>query len=194
MIKNIIIAGVGGQGILTLAAIIDQAAMDMSLYIKQAEVHGMSQRGGAVQSHLRISDKEIYSDLIPVGMADLILSLEPMECLRYLPYLSDKGAVVTALKPVKNIPDYPDESLIINAIKNSGFQSRFVDAEDLARKAGNIKSANVVMIGAASEFVGLGTVNLEQSITKMFSKKSEEIISLNIKAFRLGLEMTGLKN
>ncbi|HBK95340.1 MAG TPA: indolepyruvate oxidoreductase, partial [Porphyromonadaceae bacterium] len=109
MNKNIIISGVGGQGILTMASIIDLAAMNLGLNVKQAEVHGMSQRGGAVESHLRISSGEIFSDLIPKGKADLILSIEPMESLRYLPFLSPDGVIVTATEPYVNIGNYPDE-------------------------------------------------------------------------------------
>jgi len=194
MIKNIILAGVGGQGILTLAAIIDQAAMDLGLYIRQSEVHGMSQRGGAVQSHLRISDEEIYSDLVPKGQAHLILSLEPMEALRYIPYLSKDGAIVTSIKPVKNIENYPEENLILDTIKKSGFHYRLVDAEVLARKAGNPKSANVVMIGVASAFLGISTEQFEKSIAWMFANKSEDIIALNIKAFKFGIEMSTSNN
>ena len=92
---NIILSGVGGQGILTIAAVLDTASLNQNLYVKQAEVHGMSQRGGAVQSHVRISDKIIYSDLIPLGKADMILSVEPMELLRYLPYLKPEGWLIT---------------------------------------------------------------------------------------------------
>ena len=134
MHKNVILAGVGGQGILTLAAIIDYAAMLSGLQIKQAEVHGMSQRGGAVQSHLRISDKEIYSDLIPKGKADLVISLELMEALRYIPYLADDGIIITATETVKNISDYPEEELIIQQIESSGYKHIFIDARETALK------------------------------------------------------------
>ena len=110
MKKDIILAGVGGQGILSIAAVIDSAALSLNYEVKQAEVHGMSQRGGAVQSHLRISDKEIYSDLIPMGEADLIIAVEPMESLRYLPYLSNEGWVVTSRDCFRNISNYPNEA------------------------------------------------------------------------------------
>ena len=186
MHKNVILAGVGGQGILTLAAIIDYAAMLSGLQIKQAEVHGMSQRGGAVQSHLRISDKEIYSDLIPKGKADLILSLELMESLRYLPFLADDGIIITANETVKNIPNYPEEEQIIQQIKNSGFKHIFIDVRKTALEAGSAKVENVVMIGLASKFLGIEKKQFQNSLKELFADKGEDIIALNLKAFDLG--------
>ncbi|MFA7494118.1 MAG: indolepyruvate oxidoreductase subunit beta [Proteiniphilum sp.] len=183
--KNIIIAGVGGQGILTIASIIDLAAMNLGLHMKQAEVHGMSQRGGAVESHLRISSEEIYSDLIPLGKADLILSIEPMEALRYLPYLSPEGVIVTATEPYKNIIHYPEEEKLMDTIKESAAYLS-VEAGTLARKAGSPKSFNVVMLGAASPYIGMEAAELEKAIGMFFGRKGEEMVNMNIKAFRLG--------
>ncbi|MDY9919429.1 indolepyruvate ferredoxin oxidoreductase beta subunit [Porphyromonadaceae bacterium NLAE-zl-C104] len=187
MNKNIIIAGVGGQGILTIASIIDLAAMNLGLNVKQAEVHGMSQRGGAVESHLRISSEEIFSDLIPLGKADLILSIEPMEALRYLPFLSPTGVIVTATEPYKNIPDYPDEEKLMETISESTVYLP-VEAGSLAKKAGSPKTFNVVMLGAASPYLGIKAKELEKAIGLFFERKGEEIIDMNIKAFRLGKE------
>lgn len=187
MNKNIIIAGVGGQGILTIASIIDLAAMDLGLHVKQAEVHGMSQRGGAVESHLRISSEEIFSDLIPLGKADLILSTEPMEALRYLPFLSPVGIIVTATEPYKNIPGYPDEEKLMETIRESAAHLP-VEAGSLARKAGSPKTFNVVMLGAASPYLGIEEKELEKAIGLFFERKGEEIVNMNIKAFRLGKE------
>ena len=113
MQNDIILAGVGGQGILSIAAVIGMAALDNGLFVKQSEVHGMSQRGGAVLSHLRLSDKEIYSSLIPDGEADMILSVEPMELLRYLPFLKKEGYLISNIKPVKNIPNYPKKKILL---------------------------------------------------------------------------------
>ena len=134
MERNIIIAGVGGQGILTIATILDLAAMHAGLNIKQAEVHGMSQRGGEVQTHLRIADGEIFSDLIPMGKADLILSVEPLESLRYLPYLKQNGAIVTSDEPFKNIGNYPDENAVFEEIKKTAGDVVFVDATKIANE------------------------------------------------------------
>lgn len=187
MNKNIIIAGVGGQGILTIASIIDLAAMNLGLHVKQAEVHGMSQRGGAVESHLRISSEEIFSDLIPLGKADLILSIEPMEALRYLPFLSPDGIIVTATEPYKNISHYPDEEKLMATVKESALHLP-VEAGTLARKAGSPKTFNVVMLGAASPYIGIEVSKLEEAIGLFFERKGEEMVNTNIKAFRIGKE------
>ncbi len=186
MHKNIILAGVGGQGILTIAAIIDVAAMKSGLIVKQAEVHGMSQRGGAVESHLRISDREIYSDLIPLGSADLILSVEPMEALRYLPFLSNDGIIVTSTEPFENISNYPDLDAVKDTIATSS-RSIFVDAGSLAREVGNMKTYNIVMLGAASPYIGLRQEQLEESIAALFERKGKTLVDLNIAAFHKGL-------
>jgi indolepyruvate ferredoxin oxidoreductase beta subunit len=187
MNKNIIIAGVGGQGILTIAAIIDLAAMNNGLHVKQAEVHGMSQRGGAVESHLRISDAEIFSDLIQRGKADLILAIEPMESLRYLPFLAKDGVIVTATEAFKNIDNYPEEAHLRTEIEKSA-KHVFVDATALARSVGNSKSFNVVMLGAAAPYIGIGIDKLKQAIEQLFSAKGPEIVEMNLLAFEKGLE------
>lgn len=190
MKKNILIAGVGGQGILTIAAIIDHAAMQQGLYLKQAEVHGMSQRGGAVQSHLRISDNEIFSDLISLGEADLIISLEPMEALRYLPYLSETGTLITATKPFVNITDYPDTHLILDEIRQQCKQPYLVDADKLALESGNPKAVNVVMVGAAARYIGIEPEHIKNSLEKLFESKGPKITESNTLAFELGRNST----
>jgi indolepyruvate ferredoxin oxidoreductase beta subunit len=187
MQKNIIIAGVGGQGILTIASIIDLAAMNLGLNLKQAEVHGMSQRGGAVESHLRISSKEIYSDLIPLGKADLILSIEPMESLRYLPFLSPEGIIVTTTEPYENIGNYPDIDDLLNNIRMSA-KHLLVDAKIIAQEAGGPKTYNIAMLGAASPYLGIETEELEKAIEIFFKRKGDKIVEMNLKAFRLGIE------
>ena len=187
MNKNIIIAGVGGQGILTIAAIIDLAAMNNGLHVKQAEVHGMSQRGGAVESHLRISDREIFSDLIPRGKADLILAIEPMESLRYLPFLAADGIIVTATEAFNNIADYPDEEKVRAEIAKSA-KHVLVDASKLARSAGNLKAFNVVMLGAAAPYIGIGIGQLKNAIAQLFAGKGKEVVDMNLLAFSKGLE------
>jgi indolepyruvate ferredoxin oxidoreductase beta subunit len=185
MNKNIIISGVGGQGILTVAAIIDLAALNLGLKVKQAEVHGMSQRGGAVESHLRISTGEIFSDLIPRGKADLILSLEPMESLRYLPYLSPEGIIVTATEPYLNIENYPAQEVLLETIAATA-NHLLVNAASVAKEAGSIKAYNVVMLGAAAPYLEIAPEELERAIEIFFSRKGKEMVELNINAFRLG--------
>jgi indolepyruvate ferredoxin oxidoreductase beta subunit len=188
MKKDIILAGVGGQGILTVAAVIGFAALEKKLFIKQAEVHGMSQRGGAVLSHLRISDKEIYSDLIPYGEADIILSVEPMEALRYLPFLSKEGWLITNTIPFVNIPDYPALEKLMNKI-NSLPHHIAIDAESIARKIKSARSSNIVMVGAASPFLDIPLENLENGIRKLFAKKGGDIINTNITALNAGRKL-----
>ena len=189
---DIILAGVGGQGILSIAAAIGLAAIDNKLYLKQAEVHGMSQRGGAVQSNLRISDQQIWSDLIPYGTADMILSVEPMEALRYIPYLSDKGWIITSSTPFVNIDDYPQMEQIINQF-NEFPKSILLDADAIARNIGSIRASNMVMLGAASPFIQIPEKNLKGAIIKLFEKKGEKIIDININAFEEGKKIAATK-
>ncbi len=185
MKNDIILAGVGGQGILSIAAIIGYAAVDTGLFLKQAEVHGMSQRGGDVQSHLRISEQEIFSDLIPFGGAHLILSVEPMEALRYLPYLAPEGWLIANTKPFKNIPDYPDEDALMREI--SGLPRQIaLDADDVARELGSARAANIVMLGAASPFIELPFEKLKEGIQFIFGRKGEKIVETNLNALDAG--------
>ena len=189
MKKDIILAGVGGQGILSIATIIGYAAIESGLNLKQAEVHGMSQRGGDVQSHLRISDKEIYSDLIPHGGADMIISVEPMEALRYRPYLSEHGWLITNTKPFVNIPNYPDLEKLMGEIK--AIQNHVaIDADGIAEDLGVSRSMNMVVLGAASSFLDLPFVKLEQGIKFIFGKKGEKVVEANLKAIRTGKDFT----
>jgi indolepyruvate ferredoxin oxidoreductase, beta subunit len=187
MKKDIILAGVGGQGILSIAAVIDWAALKSGLQIKQAEVHGMSQRGGAVQSHLRISDQIIYSDLISKGNADIIISIEPLETLRYLTYLAKDGWIITSSNPFKNIPNYPSEEELMKEL--SGLQkAKIIDAEKIARSCGNVKTSNMVILGASSQFIEIEKKFLIEGIKALFSNKGEDIIAMNIKAFESGFD------
>ncbi len=185
MKKDIIIAGVGGQGILSIAAVIGTAALLDGLNIKQSEVHGMSQRGGAVVSHLRISSEPIYSDLIPYGKADMILSVEPMEALRYLPYLAEDGIIVSNTKPYVNIPDYPPIETVLEEIK-SHKNSVLVDADKIARNIRSPRSSNIVMVGASSHRLDISFEKLEEGIRSIFGRKGETIVNLNLEALKAG--------
>ena len=185
MKTDIVLAGVGGQGILSIATILGTAALDENLHIKQAEVHGMSQRGGDVQSNLRISEAPIASDLIPLGGADLIVSLEPMEALRYLPYLKPDGWIITNTTPFVNIDSYPEaEALEAELAKHERVIA--FDMDSIAKELGSPKSSNMVLLGAASPFILIAADKVEDGIRKVFAAKGEKIIDSNIKAFRAG--------
>lgn len=182
---DIILCGVGGQGILSIATVIGEAAIKDGLYMKQSEVHGMSQRGGDVQSHLRISDKPVASDLIASGSADIIISLEPMEALRYLPFLKKDGWVVTNSKPFENIPNYPELDAIMEAF-NALPNKVILDVEKIAKDLGSVRSSNIVMLGAASPYLGIHYSKLEDGIRSIFGRKGEDIVNMNLKALEAG--------
>lgn len=187
MKKDIILAGVGGQGILTIATIIGDAAAHAGINLKQAEVHGMSQRGGDVQSNLRLSTQSIYSDLVREGAADLIISMEPMEALRYLHYLNSDGWVVSSSRPFKNIPNYPDEQALMKELQSLP-RVVVLDIEELAKQNNMPKSANIVLLGMAAPYIEiLSPAQLRESIARVFSSKGEQVVKVNQQAFDLGL-------
>ena len=192
MKKDIILSGVGGQGILTIATIIGEAATNSGLMLKQAEVHGMSQRGGDVQSNLRLSDKEIASDLIALGCADMIISLEPMEALRYLPYLNKNGWIITSSSPIKNIPNYPEEETLLAELKS--FANVLLDVEKIAKENNMPKCSNVILLGAAAHVLNIITPEqLREGIGRVFAAKGGTIVEMNNKAFDIGFEVAGSK-
>ncbi len=185
MKRDIILSGVGGQGILSIATIIGEAVLNEGLQMKQSEVHGMSQRGGDVQSNLRISDRPIYSDLIAQGQCDLILSLEPMEALRYLPYLNKEGWLVTSSVPFVNIPNYPEAEALkaaLDAVPNKVI----LDVEAIAKDCGSARSANMVLLGAATPFLHLSYESIEAGIRSVFARKGEDIVNKNLAALQAG--------
>ena len=189
MNTNIILCGVGGQGILSIATIIGEAAMQAGLYIKQAEVHGMSQRGGDVQSMLRISSEPIYSDLIARGTADVVISMEPMEALRYVGYLKPEGWVVTSSQPFVNIPNYPDMQAVNAALAQLPHLVS-IDIDCLAKDNGIPRSANVILLGAAAPAIGIGYSELEAAVRTVFARKGEAVVDANIKALAIGKDKT----
>jgi indolepyruvate ferredoxin oxidoreductase beta subunit len=185
MKRDIILSGVGGQGILSIAAIIGYAAVDMGLYLKQAEVHGMSQRGGDVQSNLRLSDKEIASDLIPKGKADIIISVEPMESLRYLPWLSPEGWLITNTTPFINIPNYPEQEIVLSKIRSLK-NNVALDADAMAKELNAPKSANMVILGAASPYLEIPFENIKNAVKAVFGRKGDDVVNQNIAALEAG--------
>ena len=188
MKKDIILSGVGGQGILSIATVIGKAALKKGLYMKQAEVHGMSQRGGDVQSNLRISDKPIASDLIATGKCDLIISLEPMESLRYLPYLSKEGWLVTNSTPLINIDNYPSEEALTKELDKVP-QKVVINVDDIAKETGSARVANIVLLGATIPFLGIDYETMKQSVREIFERKGEAIVEMNLKALAAGKEI-----
>ena len=182
---DVILAGVGGQGVLSVAAVIALGAKNSGLQVRQSEIHGMAQRGGAVQAHLRLSDRRIVSDLIGKASADMILSMEPIECLRYLEYLQPDGVLITSCDPVKNIPNYPDPEGIYERIRSLP-ASRLIQAADLAQGAGSARSTNMVMVGAASAYLPVEEKHLLAAMEELFSGKGGKVVQVNRKAFQAG--------
>jgi indolepyruvate ferredoxin oxidoreductase beta subunit len=185
MTKNVILAGVGGQGLLSIAAVLGEAARLEGLHLKQAEVHGMAQRGGVVQSHVRFGDRPIHSDLIREGVADLILALEPMEALRYLPFLRAEGIVIANRVPLANIPNYPDVEQILAEIERRE-PHLLIDAQALAQQAGSVRCTNMVMLGASAPFLDMPEATLLGAVEAVFEPKGADIVETNLKGFRLG--------
>ena len=184
---DIILAGVGGQGILSIATVIGEAALSEGLWLKQAEVHGMSQRGGDVQSNMRISSEPIHSDLIPLGGADIIISLEPMEALRYLPYLKPEGWIVTSSVPFVNIPNYPDLQKVIAAVEAHPHHV-LLDVEALAKEAGApAQASNMVLLGAAIPMLGIHPEKIIDGVKRVFGRKGEDIVNKNLAAVNAGI-------
>ena len=193
MKTDIILAGVGGQGILSIATILGAAALEENLYLKQAEVHGMSQRGGDVQSNLRISSEPIHSDLIPLGGADLIVSLEPMEDLRYVEYLAPEGWVVTNTNPFVNIPNYPEMEAVEGELNALPHVVAF-NMDEKAKELLSPRSSNMILLGAASPFIQIAPEKIEDAIRKVFGRKGEKIVESNVKAFHAGREIAMKKS
>lgn len=190
MKSDIVLAGVGGQGILTIATILGSAALADNLYLKQAEVHGMSQRGGDVQSNLRLSSDPIHSDLIPLGSADLIISMEPMEALRYLPWLAPDGQIITNTVPLVNIVNYPETEALDAEFDALGERVTAFDSDEIARAAGSPRSANIVLLGAASPYLDIDADTLRDCIRQRFGSKGEAAVEANIKAFDAGRKIS----
>jgi len=188
--RDLICAGVGGQGVLSISAIIAASAMRVGLHVKQSEEHGMAQRGGAVVSHLRISSEPIHSDLVAHGGADLLISMEPLEGLRYVEFLAADGTLLTSTEPVRNIPNYPELNEILERIRALP-GAQLIDAAGLAREAGSLRASNMVMVGAASHSLGIDPSAIEAYIREAFLGKGSKVVEINLKAFQAGREAVG---
>jgi len=184
---DIIVAGVGGQGVLSISAVIAASALNAGLQVKQSEEHGMAQRGGAVVSHLRLADSVIHSDLVPLGAADLIISMEPLESLRYLEFLAREGKVLSAADPVANFPGYPDVRRTLRALSDLP-NAVVIEAAKLSRQAGSGRATNMVMVGAATPSLPIEATFIEEHIRDAFERKGPRVLEINLEAYRLGLE------
>jgi indolepyruvate ferredoxin oxidoreductase, beta subunit len=182
---DIVLAGVGGQGGLSVSVVIARAAMAAGLRVKQSEVHGMSQRGGEVLAHLRLGEAEPASPIIPMGAASLILAFEPLEALRYLKWLSPTGTVAASITPIRNIASYPDIGTVLADIRGLP-NSILVDAESIGREAGNVRAANIALVGAVSALLPIAPEFLETAIREVFAAKGEKTVALNLRAFSEG--------
>lgn len=186
-VKSILLAGVGGQGTLRASDIMCMAMMEAGFDVKKSEVHGMAQRGGCVTSHVRYGTK-VYSPLAEPGSIDTLVSFEKMEALRYLKFLSKKASIILNTEeiypPAVNMGDavYPND--VIDFLKNHYGKVIALNAAELAQKAGNIKAANVVLLGAVSNLM-----NIEKSIWESIIKKSfpQKLVKLNLDAFQMGI-------
>ncbi|MFA6931372.1 MAG: indolepyruvate oxidoreductase subunit beta [Lentisphaeria bacterium] len=193
MKNDLVLAGVGGQGILTIAAIIGQVAVGQGIHVKQSEVHGMAQRGGSVLAHLRLSTSPIKSDLISPGMADVVVGMEPMEALRQLTLLSPKGVLLSNTTPIRNIGDYPELPLILQELRQFP-RNAIMDADEMAKAAGSPRAANMVLLGAISNFLDFPETLLTEAIQILFARKGNAVVQANLKAFASGRDCSaGLK-
>ncbi len=182
---DLVVCGVGGQGVLTIAAVIDRAIHEAGLYLKQSEVHGMAQRGGAVSAFVRISDQPVASDLIAEGTASMVLSVEPMEALRYTNLLRPDGCIVSDITPMENVAVYPKHDALYQVLFSAP-RVVAINGTRLALKAGSIKVQNVVVLGAAASFLPLPPELLEAQLALLFAPKGERIVKANLNAFRIG--------
>ena len=187
---DILIAGVGGQGILSIATVIGRAVLDSGLHLKQSEVHGMAQRGGSVQTHLRLADTPVWSDLIPRGQADMVISMEPMEALRYRPWLKPEGWIVTNQTPVQNMLNYPPVEEVWGEVRKQPHHLLF-DAQKLAQEHHLPRAVNMALLGAASPHLPLPAAALEAAIAAQFHRKGQEVIDANLAVFRAGRALAG---
>src|SRR4030042_4160292 len=186
-VKSIWLAGVGGQGMLRAGDIMCIAVMEAGFDVKKSEVHGMAQRGGCVTSHVRYG-KKVYSPLAKAESIDILISFEKMEALRYLNYLKkDASVIVNSEKiypPAVNMGNSPYPEDIIKFLQKKYKNIKEIDAAQLAQKAGNIKAANVVLLGATSSLMSINSTIWENVIRKSFPEK---LINLNLNAFQMGI-------
>ena len=189
MTKNILLSGVGGQGTITAAKMLTFGLMEAGYDVKMSEIHGMSQRGGDVVSQVRYSKEKVFSPVIEKGTADIVVSFEEMEALRTLDYLKPDGAVVVNTERIPSMTvltgaeEYADD--VIDEIKKAADRVHTMDATKMAGELGNVKAANVILLGALVKLMGLDDIDWEDIIRK---NVKEKFIDLNLKAFQVGAD------
>lgn len=190
MKADVVLCGVGGQGVLTVAGLLAEAARRRGLHVRQGEIHGMSQRGGAVEATLRMSDAPIAGPQIGRGRVDLLIATEPLEALRNVDRLAPSGVAVAATDPVDDIDGYPDLDELLDRLRALP-RAVLVPAGALARKAGAVKAANVVVVGAALPFLPLDAEGVESVIRDAFAARGERLVEANLAALAAGLGHAG---
>ena len=189
MKRDIILSGVGGQGILSIAAVIGRAALEDGLHIKQAEVHGMSQRGGSVSTQIKYGD-DVYAPNIGLAEADMVISFEKSEALRALPYLKKGGTLITDEREIYPMPvlsgeqSYPHDA--IETLKQRVDNVIVIRAAETAEKLGSIKAQNIVLLGALVKAMGLDGVDWKALVSAMVPPKAVE---MNLAAYDAGYNM-----
>ena len=187
MKTDVVLAGLGGQGVLSAGAILAAAALEQDLLVKTVETRGMSQRGGPVHIHVRLSDAVIHSSMIPAGRADILLAMEPIEAVRNLHYLHSEGRVYANEAPSADLRDAPRLEQALAEIRGKA-HSFLLNATALAREAGSPRSANLVILGAASARFPVDLCRLEGAIRFRFQGKGEATVAASLRAFRSGRE------
>lgn len=187
-VKSVLIVGVGGQGTLLASRLLGSAMMDLGYDVKVSEVHGMSQRGGSVETYVRYGEK-VYSPVIDPGEADIVLAFEQLEAARFLPFLKKGGVVVTNTQKIDPMPvvtgaaQYPQG--LLETTEGQGARLLALDALSLAEQAGSVKAVNVVLIGAMAKSLGTEKEIWLKTIEKTVPPK---FVEMNKKAFTLGYE------
>ena len=190
---DLVIAGVGGQGNILASQVIARSAMDAGYNVVNTETKGAAQRGGSVLSHVRISDVEIFSPLVPQEQAEVLLGFEPLEALRYIGMLSKKGKFIINTAPVPTIlsnikvDEYPSRDALIASIKAKGLQGYFINATKAAKDLGDVLLTNVVMLGAFT--VISDVLSVEALSRKLLSMVNEKFHTDDAKAFECGRQL-----
>jgi indolepyruvate ferredoxin oxidoreductase beta subunit len=186
--KGIIVAGVGGQGALTLAQLILGAAWKSKYHVLQSEVHGMSQRGGAVNAHILFDIVPVTSPVVMEGDAEFLISMEPLEALRYLPFMSKTGIMIVSAHPFKNMDNYPDVELILNELKSIDGVT-LIDTEKYSKELDYKNAGNMILLGSLSNHLPFEDSIWEKIISERFNDKGTKVIEQNIRAFNFGKKL-----